>query len=94
MLAKSIWPFEALALLLLLAFLRSIWTVPVRYVRWRLGGAGDVPVLAASARSSRRPDAAPGPDVVVGREGVQCGSVLAQHGQQVAPAGRQLEGAG
>jgi hypothetical protein len=43
MLAKSIWPFAVLALGLLLVFLRWIWTVPVRYVRWRLGGARDRP---------------------------------------------------
>jgi hypothetical protein len=46
----SFWPFEIMALLLLVFFLRWIWTVPVRYFRWRLSGAGDL----AAADGRRR----------------------------------------
>jgi hypothetical protein len=42
----SFWPFEIMALLLVFFFLRWIWTVPVRYFRWRLSGAPDLPVSA------------------------------------------------
>jgi hypothetical protein len=47
-LSISFWPFEIMALLLVFFFLRWIWTVPVRYFRWRLSGA--VPLPASDAR--------------------------------------------
>jgi hypothetical protein len=48
--AGSIWPFELLALLLLAVFAGWIWTVPVRYYRWRLRGATDLPGFTGRRR--------------------------------------------
>jgi hypothetical protein len=49
-LSISFWPFEIMALLLLFFFLRWIWTVPVRYFRWRLSGTGDLPASTGRRR--------------------------------------------
>lgn len=47
---KSIWPAELLALLLLLVFARWIWTVPIRYWRFRKDLASDPPAFSGKTR--------------------------------------------